>query len=70
MSITTTEFRYLKEALSKDLILLLMEKKGLSMDEAFRRYYSSKTFEKIEDPATGLYYQSPGYVYSYLQEEL
>ena len=67
MNVTPAEFRYLKETLSKDLIALLMERKGMSMEEAFRCYYDS---EKISNPETGLFYQSPGYVYSYLEEEL
>ena len=41
MNVTLAEFRYLKETLSKDLIAMLMERKGMSMDEAFRCYYES-----------------------------
>ena len=70
MNVTPAEFRYLKETLSKDLIALLMERKGMSMEEAFRCYYDSVIFQKISNPETGLFYQSPGYVYSYLEEEL
>ncbi len=69
MNVTPAEFRYLKETLSKDLIALLMERKGMSMYDAFRCYYASDTFQKISNPKTGLYFQSPGYVYSYLEEE-
>ena len=70
MNVTQAEFQYLKEALSKDLIAMLMEKKSMSMEEAFRCYYDSVTFKKIADPETGLFFQSPGYVFSYLEEEL
>ena len=70
MNVTPAEFRYLKETLSKDLVALLMERKGMSMEDAFRCYYGSLTFQKISNPETGLFYQSPGYVYSYLEEEL
>ena len=70
MNVSDAEFRYLKESLGKDLIALLMEKRGMSLDEAFRKYYSSKTFANISNPSTGLYFQSPGYVYSYLEDEI
>ena len=70
MNITETEFRYLKESLAKDLIALLMEKRGMNMEQAFRCYYGSHIFQKINNSETGLYYQSPGYLYSYLEEEL
>lgn len=70
MNVTPAEFQYLKETLSKDLIAMLMEKKSMEMEEAFRFYYDSDTFKKIIDPETGLYFQSPGYVFSYLEEEV
>ena len=70
MNITDAEFQYLKEQLAKDLIAMLMEKKGLSMEEAFRKFYSSDTYKKIAIPETNLYSQSPGYVYSYLEDEI
>jgi len=70
MNITPAEFQYLKETLSKDLIAMLMERRTMSMEDAFRCYYGSETFKNINDPETGLYFQSPGYVFSYLEEEL
>ena len=70
MNVTPAEFQYLEETLSKDLIAMLMARKGMSMDEAFRCYYESTTFQKIANPETGLFFQSPGYVYSYLEEEI
>ena len=70
MNITEAEFRYLKESLSKDLIAMLMDKQGLDMESAFKKYYTSQTYQNIINPETGLYFQSPGYVYSYLEEEL
>jgi hypothetical protein len=42
----------------------------LSPQEAIDVLYTSETFERLQDDATGLYYQSPGYVYSFLQNEL
>ena len=69
MNVTESQFRYLKETLSKDLIAMLMERKKMSMDEAFRYYYASDTFKKISDSNTGLFFQSPGYVFSSLEDE-
>ena len=40
------------------------------MGKAFDAVYTSRLFEKLSDPKTGLYFQSSGYVYSYLEEEL
>ena len=52
------------------LAQLLMEKWHYSMDDALETLYNSDTFALVQDARTGLYYQSPGYVYSYLENEL
>ena len=54
----------------KDLIARLMEERGLTMQQAFDAVYTSRLFEKLSDPKTGLYFQSSGYVYSFLIEEI
>ena len=70
MNVTQAEFQNMKEEIVKDLISRLMEERGLTMQEAFDKVYNSRLFEKLNDPKTGLYFQSSGYVYSYLQEEM
>ena len=70
MNVSQAEFQNMKEEIVKDLISRLMEERGLTMQEAFDKVYNSRLFEKLNDPQTGLYFQSSGYVYSYLQEEL
>ena len=60
----------MKEDIVKDMISRLMEERGLSMQGAFDKVYNSRLFEKLSDPKTGLYFQSSGYVYSYLLDEL
>ena len=70
MNVSQTEFQNMKEEIVKDLISRLMEERGLTMQEAFDKVYNSRLFEKLNDPKTGLFFQSSGYVYSYLQEEI
>ena len=70
MNVSQVEFQNMKEDIVKDLISRLMEERGLSMQEAFDKVYNSRLFEKLSDPKTGLYFQSSGYVYSYLLDEL
>jgi hypothetical protein len=60
----------MKEHITKCLISLLMEREKISLREAFDIVYNSDTFAKLSDPETGLYFQSPGYVYSYLESEI
>ncbi|MCQ2347356.1 MAG: hypothetical protein MJZ92_05460 [Paludibacteraceae bacterium] len=70
MNISQVEFQNMKEEIIKDLITRLMEETNISMQEAFDKVYNSSLFEKLNRPETGLFFQSSGYVYSYLKEEL
>ena len=70
MNVSQAEFQNMKADIVKDMISRLMEEQGLSMQNAFDAVYSSRLFEKLNNPKTGLYFQSSGYVYSYLKDEL
>ena len=66
---TATDRQFLIECLCEDIIPMIMEEYHLTDKDALDRLYKSKTFSKIEDPETGLYYQSPVYVFDILKEE-
>lgn len=70
MNVSQAEFQNMKEEIVKDMISRLMEERGLSMQQAFDAVYTSRFFEKLNNPTTGLYFQSSGYVYSFLKDEL
>ena len=61
---------YMNECTVRDLVLMLMEERGLSLHEALDTVYNSETYEKLSDPRSGLYFQSPGYVYDFLDKEI
>lgn len=61
---------FLKLRLTEELVVILMEEKGLSIEDAFSALYRSQTYARLSDPNTKLYIQSAGYVYSMLEEEL
>ena len=42
----------------------------LTMEQALSTIINSDTYQRLQRDATGLYYQSPGYVYSFLENEL
>ena len=58
------------EVLTQKLIEMLMEDENLTMEQAMDTVYNSHTYEKIENPNTGLFYQGAVYVMELLQEEL
>lgn len=63
-------FEFLKLKLTEELAAILVEERGLSIEDAFAVLYRSQTYARLSDPATKLYYQSAGYVYVLLEEEL
>jgi len=65
-NVTPQEFNRLKEQLTVSLIQILVEEHGYSLEDALDRVYTSPIFEKLSDPNTGLFFQSPRYVLSYL----
>lgn len=43
---------------------------GMRVTESLDALYGSETYARLSDPATGLYFQSTKYVYSFLKAEL
>lgn len=61
---------FLKLNLTEEIVAILVEEKGLSIEDAFSVLYRSQTYARLSDPNTRLYIQSAGYIYSMLEEEL
>lgn len=70
MRLSSSQIKIMQEEMYADLIQLLMEKHGYSIEKAMEILYNSDTFSRLQDANTGLYYQSSGYVYSFLNNEL
>jgi len=66
MNITESEFQYCKERLLTKMIQILIDERHLSLEDAMEMVYTSDIFEKLSDPHTALFTQSPRYVLSYL----
>ena len=61
---------FMVETLTRELITRLMEERSLTMREAMDIVYNSKTYSALNNLETGLYFQSPAYVYDVLEEEI
>ena len=68
--LTAEQIQLLKDELATELAGFLMDDFKLTPQEAIDVLYTSETFERLQEDETGLYYQSAGYVYSFLQNEL
>lgn len=68
---TMSEQELMKLDMVKNLALLLIaEDPQLTMEQALATILNSDTYQRIQNDATHFYYQSPRYVYSFLQSEL
>ena len=58
------------EYMVQDLVEILTEAQGIEYDIAMQIVYDSQVYEKLVDVETGLYRESPAYVYGLLQDEM
>ncbi len=65
-----SEIDYMNECMARDLVTMLVENMGMTLQEALDSLYNSDTYAKLKDPRTGLYFQSPVYVYNILHNEV
>ncbi len=58
------------ETLTRELIVRLMEERSMTMRDAMDVVYNSETYHALNNLETGLYFQSPAYLYDVLSQEL
>ncbi len=61
---------FMVETMTRDLVARLMEERSLTMRKAMDIVYSSRTYEALQNLNTGLYFQSPAYVFDELTKEI
>ena len=64
------EVTFMIEELVKELVIRLMDERGMMMKQALDTIYNSETYTKLLDERTGLFSQSTVYVYSILETEM
>ena len=70
MKLSAGQIKMMQEDMYADLIQILMEEYGYTLEKAMETFYNSETFARLQNADTGMFYQSPGYVYSFLANEL
>lgn len=58
------------DMVTKLAILLIDHGKASDMTDALNTVINSETYQRLIDDKTALYYQSPRYVYDFLQNEM
>ena len=61
---------FMIETMTRDLIARLMEERSLTMRKAMDVVYTSRTYAALQNLNTGLYFQSPAYVFDELTKEI
>ena len=58
------------EYMIQDVVEIITDVQKIEYVEAMRMLYNSALYDKIMDVETGLYRESPAYVYGLLQDEM
>ncbi len=70
MKLDRKKIEFIQNCDVEEIVSLLQEDHGMDILEAFDTIYNSKIYQKLIDTETGLYIQSPLYIYEYLKEEI
>lgn len=68
--LTEHQIQTMKEELTVELADWLMETYGYTPREALDILYTSETFDRLQNTNTNFYFQSVGYVASFLRNEV
>lgn len=63
-------FEFLVEYITARIVEWLMRDNDMGIEEALLLFHNSETFDKLCQPQTDLYIESPAYIYDLLAEEL
>jgi hypothetical protein len=58
------------EGITQELIKILCEDEEYNIEKAMDVVYNSQIFEKVSDVETGLYKESPSFIYELFKDEL
>ena len=58
------------EYIIQDIVDMFSSDQNIEYDEAMNKFYNSEVFVKLQDKETGLYMESPEYVYDLFKDEM
>ncbi|WP_455101281.1 hypothetical protein [Prevotella denticola] len=70
MKITKRQLDFIINSDVEELVSMLQKKCQMPLTASFDHVYNSKTYQSLLNVRTGLFLQSPEYIYPYLKEEL
>ena len=70
MALEKKQINFIIDCDVEEIASLLQEDYGMKILDAFNTVYNSNIYKKLIDTETGLYIQSPLYIYEYLKGEI
>ena len=70
MALEKKQINFIIDCDVEEIVSLLQQDYGMKILDAFNTVYNSNIYKKLIDTETGLYIQSPLYIYEYLKEEI
>lgn len=61
---------FLIEVNTQDVLKYIITDEKISIKEAMKRFYVSEVYSKLENSETGLYLESPAYIYELFKDEI
>lgn len=66
---TENTFTFLIDFITTKVVESLMNDKQICIEEAMALFHNSETFDKLMNPNTGFYTESPAFIYDVLKDE-
>lgn len=66
----TSQQQEMIEYTAQEVIGYLIEDSSETMEQAMDEFYMSRTFQQLNDPATGLYLEGSPYIYEMYKREM
>ncbi|MDE6415700.1 MAG: hypothetical protein K2K68_01575 [Duncaniella sp.] len=70
MKQSDNNFEFLVEYITTRVVEWIIRDQAVGLEEALLLFHNSEIFEKLCEKRTGLYIESPAYIYELLTEEL
>jgi hypothetical protein len=70
MKTVDNNFEFLVEYITAKVVEWIIRDDNISIEKALVLFHNSETFEKLGERRTGMYIESPAYVYETFMEEL
>lgn len=61
---------FMIEDISKEIVMLLMQERGMQMRQAMTTLFCSSTYTRLCNTHNGMWTQSTPYIYEYLEDEI